>query len=75
MTLSRMIDRDTTRPGNRAAAYARMGLKKPIQVSRRAAEEGEGPRYDLVCGQGLVEPLSLTLVRSILNGRTEPTPG
>jgi ParB family chromosome partitioning protein len=32
-----------------------LGLKKPIQVSRRGAEEGEGPGYDLVCGQGRLE--------------------
>lgn len=31
------------------------GLKKPIQVSERDADEGEGPRYDLVCGQGRIE--------------------
>lgn len=31
------------------------GLKKPIQVSRRQADEGEGPTYDLVCGQGRME--------------------
>ena len=32
-----------------------LGLKKPIQVSRRAAEEGAEPGYDLVCGQGRLE--------------------
>ncbi len=32
-----------------------LGLKKPIQVSERAADEGEGPTYDLVCGQGRME--------------------
>ena len=31
------------------------GLKKPIQVSRRTADEGDGPQYDLVCGQGRME--------------------
>ena len=31
------------------------GLKKPIQVSLRGADEGEGPKYDLVCGQGRIE--------------------
>ena len=31
------------------------GLKKPIQVSLRGADEGEGSRYDLVCGQGRIE--------------------
>lgn len=30
-------------------------LKKPIQVSLRAAGEEEGPGYDLVCGQGRIE--------------------
>ncbi len=32
-----------------------LGLKKPIQVSLRAADEGDGPAYDLVCGQGRME--------------------
>ncbi len=32
-----------------------LGLKKPIQVSLRAAEEGTEPGYDLVCGQGRIE--------------------
>jgi ParB family chromosome partitioning protein len=32
-----------------------LGLKKPIQVSRRTAQEGTGPGYDLVCGQGRME--------------------
>jgi len=33
----------------------KQGLKKPIQVSLRAADENEGEGYDLVCGQGRVE--------------------
>lgn len=32
-----------------------LGLKKPIQVSIRAASEAEGPGFDLVCGQGRIE--------------------
>ena len=32
-----------------------LGLKKPIQVSLRAADEEGGPGYDLVCGQGRIE--------------------
>ena len=32
-----------------------LGLKKPIQVSRRAPGENGGPGYDLVCGQGRIE--------------------
>src|SRR4051812_48494955 len=32
-----------------------LGLKKPIQVSLRFAEEGDEPGYDLVCGQGRME--------------------
>jgi ParB family chromosome partitioning protein len=32
-----------------------LGLKKPIQVSLRLAEEGTEPGYDLVCGQGRME--------------------
>jgi ParB family transcriptional regulator, chromosome partitioning protein len=32
-----------------------LSLKKPIQVSQRSPEEGDGPDYDLVCGQGQME--------------------
>jgi ParB family chromosome partitioning protein len=32
-----------------------LGLKKPIQVSLRSAQEPEGIGYDLVCGQGRIE--------------------
>jgi ParB family transcriptional regulator, chromosome partitioning protein len=32
-----------------------LGLKKPIQVSVRFAQENEGQGYDLVCGQGRIE--------------------
>jgi ParB family transcriptional regulator, chromosome partitioning protein len=32
---------------------AELGLKKPITVTRR--DEADGPRYDLVCGQGRLE--------------------
>ncbi len=32
-----------------------LGLKKPIQVSLRSAQEEEGEGYDLVCGQGRIE--------------------
>jgi ParB family chromosome partitioning protein len=32
-----------------------LGLKKPIQVSRRTLSEDGGPGYDLVCGQGRME--------------------
>jgi ParB family chromosome partitioning protein len=32
-----------------------LGLKKPIQVSLRSAQEADGPGYDLVCGQGRIE--------------------
>jgi len=32
-----------------------LGLKKPIQVSLRSAEEGTETGYDLVCGQGRME--------------------
>ena len=32
---------------------AELGLKKPITVTRR--EDADGPRYDLVCGQGRLE--------------------
>jgi ParB family chromosome partitioning protein len=32
-----------------------LGLKKPIQVSRRSADENGDAGYDLVCGQGRLE--------------------
>jgi ParB family chromosome partitioning protein len=32
-----------------------LGLKKPIKVSVRTAQEGEEPGYDLVAGQGRIE--------------------
>ena len=32
-----------------------LGLKMPITVSLRAANEPTGPKYDLVCGQGRME--------------------
>ena len=32
-----------------------LGLKKPIQVSRRPATTKRRPGYDLVCGQGRME--------------------
>src|SRR5712675_3799941 len=35
------------------ANIAELGLKKPITVTRR--DEADGPRYDLVCGQGRLE--------------------
>jgi ParB family chromosome partitioning protein len=36
-----------------------LGLKKPIQVSLRSADEAEGPGYDLVCGQGRIEAFKM----------------
>jgi ParB family transcriptional regulator, chromosome partitioning protein len=35
------------------SSIAQVGLKKPITVTRR--EGPDGPRYDLVCGQGRLE--------------------
>src|SRR3981081_1406972 len=35
------------------ANIAEIGLKKPITVTRR--DDADGPRYDLVCGQGRLE--------------------
>jgi ParB family transcriptional regulator, chromosome partitioning protein len=38
------------------ANIGEVGLKKPITVCRRAtADDTEGPKYDLVCGQGRLE--------------------
>ena len=56
------LDRITVvnpRDRNKASAKAmhdnirNVGLKKPITVTRRMSEDG--PRYDLVCGQGRLE--------------------
>ena len=33
-----------------------VGLKRPITVSKRE-DHSDGPRYDLVCGQGRIEAL------------------
>jgi ParB family chromosome partitioning protein len=37
------------------ANIASVGLKKPITVHERA-RESDGTRYDLICGQGRLEP-------------------
>jgi len=34
---------------------SRIGLKKPITVSRSKEPDGDGPQYELVCGQGRLE--------------------
>ena len=33
----------------------KLGLKKPIKVSKRIVKDGEEPGYDLICGQGRIE--------------------
>lgn len=42
---------------------AELGLKKPITVTRR--EDADGPRYDLVCGQGRLEAYQVLGQREI----------
>jgi ParB family chromosome partitioning protein len=42
---------------------AELGLKRPITVSRR--EDADGPRYDLVCGQGRLEAYQVLGQREI----------
>src|SRR5438067_9197868 len=42
---------------------AELGLKKPITVTRR--DEVDGPRYDLVCGQGRLEAYQALAQREI----------
>src|SRR5258707_50000 len=42
---------------------AEIGLKKPITVARR--DTADGPRYDLVCGQGRVEAFQVLGQREI----------
>ncbi|MDE3067512.1 MAG: ParB N-terminal domain-containing protein [Verrucomicrobiota bacterium] len=32
-----------------------VGLKKPVQISRRSEDEAVKPKYDLICGQGRIE--------------------
>ena len=43
---------------------AELGLKKPITVTRRE-EDADGPRYDLVCGQGRLEAYQVLGQREI----------
>ena len=45
------------------ANIAELGLKKPITVTRR--EDTDGPRYDLVCGQGRLEAYQVLGQREI----------
>src|SRR5579864_5456535 len=45
------------------ANIAEVGLKKPITVTRR--EDADGPRYDLVCGQGRLEAYQFLEQREI----------
>jgi ParB family transcriptional regulator, chromosome partitioning protein len=47
--------RDKTKFEQIVQSIKNLGLKKPIQVSLRSAQEGEEPGYDLVCGQGRIE--------------------
>lgn len=47
--------RDQSKFAQIVQSIKNLGLKKPIQVSLRAADEEEGPGYDLVCGQGRIE--------------------
>jgi len=42
---------------------AELGLKRPITVTRR--EDSDGPRYDLVCGQGRLEAYQVLGQREI----------
>jgi ParB family chromosome partitioning protein len=42
---------------------AELGLKRPITVTRR--EDTDGPRYDLVCGQGRLEAYQVLGQREI----------
>ncbi len=37
------------------ANIAELGLKRPITVAARETEDGSGPAYELVCGQGRLE--------------------
>ena len=45
------------------ANIAELGLKRPITVTRR--EDTDGPRYDLVCGQGRLEAYQVLGQREI----------
>jgi ParB-like chromosome segregation protein Spo0J len=47
--------RDAKRFAMIVQSIKNQGLKKPIKVSELEADEGEGPTYDLVCGQGRIE--------------------
>ena len=52
---------------------AELGLKKPITVTRR--DDTDGPRYDLVCGQGRLEAYqALGQQRDSCSRRRAPIP-
>src|ERR1700678_2052178 len=48
-------DRDQKKFQSLVQSIKNLGLKKPIKVSLRTAEEGNDPGYDLVAGQGRLE--------------------
>jgi hypothetical protein len=48
-----------------------LGLKKPITVTRRA--DADGPRYDLVCGQGGSKPTRRWASTKFLLSSSMPT--
>ena len=57
-----------------------LGLKKPIKVSLRTAQEGDEPGYDLVAGQGRIEACQAlgfkeiaAIVVSVSKGIDSPT--
>src|SRR4051794_27941346 len=55
------------------ANIASVGLKKPVTVHRRALAE-DGTQYDLVCGQGRLEPvrdLGDTMISAIIKDAPE----
>jgi ParB family chromosome partitioning protein len=48
-------NRDAKRFAGIVQSIKNLGLKKPIQVSRRGGGENDGDGYDLICGQGRIE--------------------
>ncbi len=51
--------RDRKKFGVIVESIKALGLKKPIQISRRLVADGEEPGYDLVCGQGRIEAFQI----------------
>ncbi len=55
ITIVNPRDRGKTKFKQIVDNIARLGLKRPITVTPKESGNGDGPEYDLVCGQGRLE--------------------